>query len=78
MIAKDRLFANPSRPQAAKSGGDLQLAENAYNPEAGAALKLNKRDYVAKRMAKGAHIIGGTILGRIGRTSRTIAPHVRF
>jgi hypothetical protein len=77
-LGKDRLFANPRRPKARAAGGELQLAENDYKPAAGAALKLNRRDYVAKPMHKGARVIGGTILGRIGRLSKTVAPHVRF
>ncbi len=78
LIPKDRLFAHPGRPRAAASGGDLQLASNGYEPETGAALKLNRRDYVAKRMRKGAKIIGGTILGRIGKTDKATAPHLTF
>ncbi len=77
-ISKDRLFAHPARPRAAASGGDLQLAQNQYRPGTGAALELNPRDFVAKRMRKGARVIAGTVLGRIGRTSKDVAPHLRF
>jgi hypothetical protein len=77
-LGKDRLFANPARPNARAAGGELQLAQDAYRPTAGAALKLNKRDYVAKPMRKGAHVIAGSILGRIGRTVPKQAAHVRF
>ena len=45
---KDRLFANPARPKARAAGGEVQLAEDGYRPQAGAALKLNQRDYVAQ------------------------------
>jgi murein DD-endopeptidase MepM/ murein hydrolase activator NlpD len=77
-LGKDRLFANPRRVNARAAGGDLQLAENNYKPTAGAALKLNRADYVAKPMRKGAKVIGGTVLGRIGRVSKQVAPHVHF
>ncbi len=78
LISKDRLFAHPNRPQARAAGGEVQLAAEAYTPEAGAALKLNPRDYVPRPMKKGARIISGTILGRIGKVSPDVAPHVRF
>ncbi|MEA2126852.1 MAG: hypothetical protein QOI80_3634 [Solirubrobacteraceae bacterium] len=77
-ITKDRLFAHPHRPRARAAGGDIQLAQDDYTPQAGAALKLNPADYVPQRMRKGARIISGTILGHIGKTSQTVAPHVRF
>ena len=77
-IAKDRLFANPSRPRAAAAGGDLQLANNDYQPAGGSALELNRADYEPRPMRRGAHVIAGTILGRIGETSPDVAPHVRF
>jgi hypothetical protein len=77
-ISKDRLFANPKRPNARRAGGDVQVAADDYVPQEGAALPLNKSDYVPKAMVKGARVIGGTILGRIGKTDATMAPHVRF
>ena len=40
--------------------------------------RLDPKDYVAKPLKKGARVIGGTILGRIGKTSSELAPHVRF
>ena len=44
---------------------------------AGAPLGLNPKDFVAKRLVKGARILGGTTLGRIGKTS-ALAPHLLF
>ena len=76
--AKERLYANPQRPKARAAGGELQLAEADYKPSANAPLKLNKRDYEAKKMRKGARVIAGTIIGRIGKTSEKLAPHVLF
>jgi hypothetical protein len=76
--AKERLYANPQRPMARAAGGELQLAEADYKPSANAPLKLNKRDYQAKKMKEGVRVIAGTILGRIGKTSAKKAPHVLF
>ena len=45
---------------------------------AGAPLGLNPKDFVAKRLVKGARVLGGTTLGRIGKTTATgPAPAVR-
>jgi murein DD-endopeptidase MepM/ murein hydrolase activator NlpD len=76
--SKSRLFAHPTRPAARAAGGELQLAEADYRPIAGSPLKLSRRDYQAKPLKKGARVIAGTILGRIGRTSARMAPHVLF
>jgi murein DD-endopeptidase MepM/ murein hydrolase activator NlpD len=75
---KVRLYAHPMRPAARAAGGELQLAEASYKPSSGAPLRLNRRDYQAKKMKKGARIIAGTILGRIGKTQAKVAPHVLF
>jgi murein DD-endopeptidase MepM/ murein hydrolase activator NlpD len=75
---KERLYAHPARPNARKAGGEVQLAEAGYDPSADAPLQLNRRDYTAKKLVKGARVIAGTTLGRIGRTSKTVAPHVLF
>ena len=76
--AKDRLYANPQRPAARAAGGELQLAEADYKPSANAPLKLNKRDYQAKKMREGARVIAGTVLGRVGKTEAGKAPNVLF
>jgi murein DD-endopeptidase MepM/ murein hydrolase activator NlpD len=75
---KQRLFANPKRPNALVAGGDLQLEAAGYSPEFGAGIKFNARDFEPKRLRKGARVIAGTVLGRIGRTSAKKAPHLRF
>jgi len=76
--AKERLFAHPERAAARAAGGELQLAEASYKPAKGAPLQLSSRDYTAKPLKKGARVIAGTILGRIGKTSEQTAPHVLF
>ena len=76
--AKERLFANPDRANVRPAGGDEQLAV----AKPGALLldgkRLDPRRFVAKPLKKGARVIGGTILGRIGKTRPTLAPHLRF
>jgi murein DD-endopeptidase MepM/ murein hydrolase activator NlpD len=77
--AKERLFAHPDRPNAKAAGGADQLQTGVPAEEMTLdGRRLDPKDYVAKPMAKGARVIGGTILGRIGKTSSRLAPHVRF
>jgi hypothetical protein len=77
--AKERLFANPDRANAKAAGGDDQLAAGAPVEELTLdGRRLDPKDYVAKPLKKGSRVIGGTVLGRIGKTSSTLAPHVRF
>jgi hypothetical protein len=80
--AKERLFAHPARTNAKPAGGDdqLELATGVEDLE-GLTIdgrRLDPKDYVAKPLKKGARVTGGTVLGRIGKTSSTLAPHVRF
>jgi len=76
-VAKVRLFAHPERKNALKAGGDAQLADG-ETASAGAPLGLDPKDFVAKPLVKGARVLGGTTLGRIGKTSQTKAPHLLF
>jgi hypothetical protein len=39
---------------------------------------MNAKDVRLRRLKKGSHVIGGTILGRIGKTVPTEAPHLMF
>ena len=83
---KERLFAHPSRPNA-KSAGGLEQIFNASATSNGfstfqnyfsRALGLNAKNSTFRRLRKGAHVVGGTILGRIGKTDPNAAPHVFF
>ncbi len=76
--AKQRLFAHPSRPNARAAGGEAQLAGTSFTPSESAPIGLNARDFVTKPLKKGSRIVAGTILGRIGKVSKTKAPHVLF
>jgi murein DD-endopeptidase MepM/ murein hydrolase activator NlpD len=83
---KVRLFAHPARKNALLHGGARQLLDLGSSLGAGESLKsyftgafgLDAKDVVLKPLAPGRKVIAGTILGRIGTTSKTIAPHVRF
>ena len=76
--AKVRLFAHPKRKHALANGGDAQISRTGGElAAAGAPLGLNPKDFVAKRLVKGARVLGGTTLGRIGKTNAR-APHLLF
>jgi murein DD-endopeptidase MepM/ murein hydrolase activator NlpD len=85
-VAKERLFANPTRPKALSAGGKRQLLESESTLADGASFKsyfsgvygLKRDDVVLKRLVPGRRVIAGTILGRIGKTSSVLAPHVLF
>jgi soluble lytic murein transglycosylase-like protein len=85
-IAKERLFANPTRPNALSAGGKQQIMESESALAAGSSVKsyftgvygLNKDDVVLKRLVPGRRVIAGTILGRIGKVTPGIAPNVMF
>ena len=85
-VAKERLFANPGRPEAFENGGEDQLLDS------GAAIPsyttfrnyftelfgLGRKDVVLRRLEVGSRVIAGTIIGRVGRLSAQDAPSVRF
>jgi murein DD-endopeptidase MepM/ murein hydrolase activator NlpD len=85
-LTKERLFAHPARPNA-KSAGGLDQIFNSQATAAGfstfqnyfsRALGLNAKNSKLRRLHRGSHVVGGTILGRIGRPDATQAPHVFF
>ena len=83
---KERLFANPGRRKAYPNGGARQIAEAEAALAKGSTLRsyitgfypLDPSDVVLKRMIVGRRVIAGTILGRVGRTSTTVSPHLHF
>jgi hypothetical protein len=82
-LAKERLFAHPSRPSAYRNGGERQLQAfgeqlTSFRGYFTAALDLDPHDYLLKPLHTGSSVLAGTILGRIGKTDRTLAPHVAF
>jgi murein DD-endopeptidase MepM/ murein hydrolase activator NlpD len=85
-VAKERLFANPTRENAMSAGGKNQLLESESAIADGGSFKsyfsgpygLKKQDVVLKSLVPGRRVIAGTILGRIGKTSEVLAPHLLF
>lgn len=82
-VAKERLFADPSRPASYAAGGNLQLQSSAAQIESfqnyfSDVLHLNKSQYTLKPLRAGAIVVAGTILGRVAGPSRTTASHLLF
>jgi hypothetical protein len=85
-VAKERLFANPARPNARSAGGDEQLLAGQVRAKGADVFKsyftevygLKASDVTLKPLKVGSRVIAGTILGRLGRTSATRSPHMRF
>jgi murein DD-endopeptidase MepM/ murein hydrolase activator NlpD len=83
---KDRLFANPSRPNAAEAGGAQQEFERTGKIDGSTTFEsyfsrvfgLDRKDVRLRRLKQGSSVVAGTVLGRIGRTSAKSAPHVLF
>ena len=83
--AKERLFANPRRPNAAEAGGAQQEFERtgeidgtSFEGYLQRVFGLDRSQVRLKKLKKGAPVVAGTILGRIGKTSATSAPHTLF
>jgi Transglycosylase SLT domain/Peptidase family M23 len=85
-IAKERVFANPSRPAAYKAGGEEQLLNagsvipgyTTFKSYFSGVFGLKRSEVVLKKLKPGSKVIAGTILGRIGRTEQKMAPHMLF
>jgi len=85
-VVKERLFANPRRPAAFKTGGRDQILDmggavpglTTFKSYFTQVFGLKRKDVYLKRMRPGSKVIAGTILGRIGKTGFTKAPHVQF
>ena len=82
-LAKERLFANPSRAASYAAGGVTQIRsagqqitnfQNYFSD----TLHLGRNQYTLKTLRKGAIVVAGTILGRIGGTSHGVASHLYF
>ena len=77
---KERLFANPDRPNSAAAGGDAQ--KYALSEDFGAYLNrvfgLDRTEVDMKPLKRGARVTAGTVLGRIGKISKRTAPHLLF
>jgi len=79
--ATNREFAHPNRPAVYAAGGAAQIAASSpvnVSSYLTQPYGLKAADLVLKPLVKGVHVIAGTVLGRIGRTSSVMAPHVTF
>jgi hypothetical protein len=84
---KQRLFAHPDMPGAREHGGQEQLID-AEARRGGKGFEeyrnfarpfgMNAKDVRLKPLRKGARVIGGTLLGRIGRAENGKASHLNF
>jgi Transglycosylase SLT domain/Peptidase family M23 len=82
-MAKERLFANPANAASRAAGGDLQLREEAqqinhFHGYFSDVLHLGKDQYTLAPLRAGAIVVAGTILGRIGAGTQSLASHVLF
>ena len=85
-VERERLFAHPTRPEAKKSGGLEQVlitkakkgAYSTFDNVSSRPLRFDPKRMRLARLKKGSHVIGGTVLGRIGSPTSTKASHIYF
>jgi transglycosylase-like protein with SLT domain len=84
---KERLFAHPDNPLSRQAGGlEQQLDAKArtngnfetYKAYFSRPFGVDSKNVRLRRLKKGSHVIGGTILGRIDRTQKAKAAHLYF
>ena len=82
-LAKERLFADPRRPNSYSAGGAAQIKNTAlqisnFRDYFSDVLHLGKKQYTLQPLKKGAVVVAGTILGRIGKGNAKDASHLEF
>jgi hypothetical protein len=82
-LAKERLFAYPTRPASFVAGGKLQVKPAApqianFQNYFSDVLHLAKNQYTLQPLKPGATVVAGTILGRIATGTQSNASHVDF
>ena len=85
-LVKERLFANPSRPNSYAAGGKLQITSSVtggaqisnFQEYFSDVLHLAKNQYTLKALKVGSVVVAGTILGRLGQGTPTDASHLQF
>nr|MBA3306259.1 hypothetical protein [Thermoleophilaceae bacterium] len=84
---KERLFAHPDMPQARDAGGlEQQLDAKAkrkggfetYKNYFARPFGADSKNIRLRRLEKGSEVIGGTVLGRVGRPDQAKAAHLEF
>ncbi|HEX8054497.1 MAG TPA: lytic murein transglycosylase [Thermoleophilaceae bacterium] len=87
VTSKRRVFAHPSRARSktaggleqifdaeARDGGKFQTYGHVFTP----GLGLDRDNATLRRLKPGARVIGGTVLGRVGRPDPKKAAHMNF
>ena len=84
-VMKERLFANPARPNAADAGGAQQEFERTgaidgetFEGYFSRVFGIGRKDIQLKRLRVGSRIVAGTILGRLEEKTGRRAPHLLF
>ncbi len=82
-MVKERLFANPNRPNSYAAGGKLQISVGGpkisnFQDYFSDVLHLAKNQYTLERLKVGSVVVAGTILGRLGAGTPTDASHLEF
>jgi hypothetical protein len=78
--AKERLFANPDRPNASMAGGEQQVYERSedFGSYLNRVFGLDRSGVDMKRLKRGARVTSGTVLGHVGRVAPRSASHLLF
>ena len=78
--AKERLFANPDRPNSSAAGGEQQAYERSedFGSYLNRVFGLDRSGVDMKPLKAGARVTSGTVLGHIGKVSERTAPHLMF
>jgi len=82
-MVKERLFANPARPASYAAGGALQLKStteqiSSFQNYFSDVLHLARNQYTLEPLKVGSIVVAGTILGRIGAPTPSLASHLYF
>ncbi|MFL5894839.1 MAG: lytic murein transglycosylase [Thermoleophilaceae bacterium] len=85
-VQRERLFAHPTRPHAKNAGGLEQVllakakrgAYTTFQNFSSRPVRFDPKRMRLARLKKGSHVIGGTLLGRIGVPTATKASHIYF
>jgi hypothetical protein len=82
-MVKERLFANPHRPNSYAAGGKLQISTAGpqlanFQDYFSDVLHLAKNQYSLEHLKVGSVVVAGTILGRLGAGTPTDASHLEF
>jgi hypothetical protein len=84
VATKERIYAHPERNRSKGAGaydvttGQAMGAYETFDNYFARPYGLKKEDVVLKPLKKGAHLIGGTIIGRLGEAPGGRTPYVNF